>query len=231
MPTVRSRVLNPIEQIPDILVHYDGNNQNTITLGTGIQISDVADISANQNNLSQSTSGNQFSVLDPYSNKIGFNMNIAGSRFMDFLNDLVVTGEYTAAFILSDADRTSFVGGNSSTMPNLNTGQAAFYNYQDNGGGFDNITAGSTSSDVLLNFVTRDSGGQHKMFEDGVDVTVAHSSASQVGTYTQLGKRISDGGLDTGGAFGEFVVWNRELTAAERQSITRFLANKWGISI
>jgi len=239
---IKPQGLNPIEKEGGLSLYLDGSDRNTITIATGV--SQWNDKSANQNNISQGTGSDQ-----PALSTAGLNGVL--SVLFDGSNDEMI-GVDDSSLDLSTDDYTIIVIFEATVV------NSAFHFILDKGSSnttidyligintdnkFRSISGNNITNDLLsTTVVVQDTPVMQVVDSDLTNTTMTiFTDAASNGTLAiaagntnsevlTVGDR-TQGGQSFAGYIGTILLYNRVFTTAERQSIERFLANKYGIAV
>lgn len=241
MPTVRSRTLNPIEQIGGLVLNLDASDLRTISIATGVD--EWLDKSPSQANATQGTGSAQPTLDTTVQNKGGidfndaFDQNLGLTINLDQNVTIFGVAEYVAQSGVESALKPFFIPSANDFIPSplgygmgpQRLGVNTVFGHFPSLTGTADITKSLAPDNNwhIHTVINNNNAGEY--FFDGVsegtttlDRTTGFASSYQIGGQGAFTRWFR-------GNVSELVIYNRALSTAERQDVERYLSDKWGL--
>jgi hypothetical protein len=241
---MNSRLLRPLatgfnpKSISGLLAWYDASDAASVTLN-GSNISQLTDKSGNSRNATQSTFVQQPASVAAVQNGRSICRFNGTSRNDELVVSIPMTSAVTLFWLGTPTtgknDTYLVCGSGSGGKPSLISryllgSPSVRRDYAYFGGGGDVAVIATSASGFSVVAYTLVDGGS----------TIGYINGTQTVTYTQSGTmsglniiRLGSTGSSAyaNADLGEFLVWNRVLSTAERQRVERYLGRKWNIAV
>ncbi len=235
----RATGFNP-RSLSGLLAWYDPSDASSVTLN-GSNISQLADKSGNGRNATQSTAAVQPARVSAVQNGLSV-CRFNGTTRND---ELVVSIPMSSAVTLfwlgtptTGKDDTYLVSGSGSggrpaiisryTLIVGGLGLRRDYAYF--GGGGDSAVIATSASGFSVVAYTLTDGVSVIGYLNGTQ-TVSATPANTISGLNIIRLGSASAVAFANADLGEFLVWNRVLSASERQRVERYLGRKWGITV
>jgi len=229
---------NTLPILQNLVAWFDAADVNTVTESSG-NVSQWDDKSGNDHNATQGTASDQPTYVANAQNGLHAVRFNGTSDFLD-LGSVVISGTTGRTFFLV---ANAVATGNTETMISLTTSSTTAERYDLNsqvslrvqGGNivYTVSVVGAAYVVTIRNAASSDcdvTDGRR----DGVTMTVSTSSSEIINTGTTGTTRLGERNIGTSwyeGDLYEVIMYDRELTNTEVESVERYLAVKWGITL
>jgi Ca2+-binding RTX toxin-like protein len=96
-------------------------------------------------------------------------------------------------------------------------------------GGWKDIAPAITGKQLITWHLDSSTGGE--IFRDGLSLGSSSYTQMAIGGGTALGSVVGAGGSYIEGSIGDFIIFNTALSDTDRQTVERYLSNKYGIEL
>jgi hypothetical protein len=223
-----------------LLAWYDASDDSAVTLN-GSNISQVRDKSGNSRNATQATALSQPARVAAVQNGRSV-CRFNGATRNDELQCSIPMSSAVTLFWLgtptTGKDDTYLVSGSGSGgRPAIISrysitvsGQGLRRDYAYFGAGGDSAVIATSASGFRVVAYTLTDGGSVIGYLNGTQ-TVSATPANTISGLNIIRLGSASSVAFANADLGEFLVWNRVLSGAERQSVERYLGRKWGITV
>ena len=221
--------------ISGLAAWYDASDSSRVVLNAG-NVSQIADKSGNNRNATQATAARQPLYQAALQNGRNGVRNDKAESFLQFDSPLGTAMTLFYAGKPSTQSNSYILGGSTSDTGILsrfnNGGTIRDYEWW-NGGGSDRLIIATSQAGFSVIGLTHQDAGPIFSYVNGAQTnTKATASATITGTSLKiLGAANTAGSAPANNEYGEFLVYNRVLTTAERQRVERYLATRWNITL
>lgn len=237
---------NTLPVLENLVVWLDAADANTLSFSSGILVSDWVDKSGNNHDAVQATAGDQPDLIADAINGLPVLRFDGATEFME-LDTVVVTGTSGRSLFCVASARALNAAADSIVSLNQANGTAIIYLWTPETavriqGVFvvwadSIIDPGTAPFEYWVYNVANATGADGNTIQgwrNGTEMTPTPTNSGTINTSTTGVTQISrsqNGNFFYEGDIGEIIIYDRDLSVSERQSVVNYLGAKWGIAV